>query len=52
MKPIIILVRAEGDFERAISIGIEAKKKHKVFFIYFVWNEKRKFEYKLTKLSV
>ena len=34
MKPIIILVRAEGDFERAISIGIEAKKKHKVFFIY------------------
>ena len=34
MKSVIILVRAEGDFERAISIGIEAKKEYKVFFIY------------------
>ena len=34
MDSIIILVRTESDFERAISIGIEAKKKFNPLFIF------------------
>lgn len=34
MEKILILVRSEGDFERAISIGIAGKTKFKVYFIF------------------
>lgn len=34
MEKVLILVRSEGDFERAISIGIAGKTKFKVYFIF------------------
>lgn len=34
MKTLLLIVRSEGDFERAISIGIAGKNKFKVNFIF------------------
>ena len=34
MKSIIILVRTESDFERAICLGISANRKYNVHFIF------------------
>ena len=34
MRTILIIIRSEGDFERAISIGLAAKNKFKLSFIF------------------
>lgn len=34
MKSILIIIRAEGDFERAVAIGISTKKTYNLNFVY------------------